>query len=214
MAAKLKSFVHRAGRRREVPARRAPPIVQLGDVEDVGLEAEPLAVGTVEELLAERRQPGRVVELVAVDAEDPRVRPRVALDESVRVTGPPNAHRLDVVEIGGHASDGVPRAVGGHVVGDVEAIAERGHVTQRLLHELVLVVDEHDAHDAQAQRRSVVQSSSGRTGPRRCPGNLPFDESPSPRSKTLKETASRTAVWWISLFVPARPRLHTATSTR
>ena len=101
----------------------------------------------VEKLRTEGRQPGGVVELVAVDAEHPGVRARVALDERMRVTRPPHAHRLDVVELRGHTPYGVPRAVGGHVVGDVEAIAERGGVAQRLLHELVLVVDEHHAHD-------------------------------------------------------------------
>ena len=146
MAAKLKSFViEREGGERYPVAVRCP--IQLRDVQDVGLEAEPLAVRPVEKLRAEGRQPGGVVELVAVDAEHPRVRPRVALHERMRVTRPPHAHRLDVVDLRGHTPDGVPRAVGGHVVGDVEAIAERGGVAQRLLHELVLVVDEHHAHD-------------------------------------------------------------------
>ncbi len=182
MASKLKSFVieRDGGERYPLALRRSP--VQLGDVEDVRLEAEPLAVGAAEQLLAEGRQPGRVVELVAVDAEHPRVRPRVALDESVGVAGPPNAHRLDVVELGGHAADRVPRPVRGHVVGDVEAVAEPRRVAQRLLHELVLVVDEHDADDLHRPPSGVRSSSRAAAARARAgaPGTCPWTSPPHP----------------------------------
>ena len=106
-----------------------------------------MAVCADGELLAETGQTSRIVELVAVDAEHPRVAAGIALEECVRVAGSVRAPSLDVAEFALEAPEDVPRAIRRDVVDRVDHIAESRDVADCLLDEDVLVVDEDDPSD-------------------------------------------------------------------
>ena len=73
----------RARGRRGIPRGPFRRAVEREAVQDVRRDLEHVAVGTVEELAAKVGKPRGIVELVAVDAEYPGLRPRVALDQPV-----------------------------------------------------------------------------------------------------------------------------------
>jgi hypothetical protein len=152
--------------RSEIARGDASLLVEVVAVEHVRLQAEDVVVRTRLEVAAEPRQGSRVVELVAVDAQRPGMRPRVLLDRAVRISGVARAIHRDVVVLLGEPAQDPGRPVGREVVDHVDAVADVRDVADRPLEEDVLVPDQDDPHEPQLQASVVVQSSRGRTTPR------------------------------------------------
>jgi len=81
--------------------------------------------------------------------------PSPALSDSDRATiaRAPRAASIEMVVFALERTKDVPGAVSRDVIDRVDAVAELGHVPDRLLDEDVLVADEHDADDLRAHRR-------------------------------------------------------------
>ena len=94
-------------------------------------------------------EPGRVVELVAVDAQRPRLGAHERLEHAVRLARVAHAADVQVVELGRELAEDVPGLVRGHVVDGEDPVAEAGDVPDRLLDVQVLVADERDPDDLQ-----------------------------------------------------------------
>ena len=109
-------------------------------------DPEHVRVCAAEQVGAQPHEPGRVVQLVAVDAEHPRRRARVLREQPVRGRRVPRAANVEVLEVARERLENLPRAIARDVVDRVDPIAELGDVPDRLLDEQVLVPHE-DAAD-------------------------------------------------------------------
>ncbi len=134
-------------------------------MEDVAPDLEGVVELPAHEPRLERREAGRVVELVAVDAEDPDVVSGERGDEVVRAGRMPHA-----VEGGrdrqrlGEARQDLRRAVAGAVVDEEQLVAEGAHVPHRPLDEEVLVANEEDPHDSRAAHPAFESMPVGSIG--------------------------------------------------
>src|SRR5205085_12193039 len=103
--------------------------------------------------------PRRVVQLIPVDAEAPRLGSRVALDRAMRIAGVMRSTNVELAVLACERLQDLPGPVGGDVVEGVNRVAEPGRVADRLLEEDVFVTDEENADDPGRHRSSVVHSS-------------------------------------------------------
>src|SRR6266542_2639687 len=157
----------RARRRREVARSRLPLRLELDAVQHVRRDLEHAVVATRQQLLAKAREAARVVELVAVDAEDPSLGPRVHLDQLVRRSRMAYAVCVDMLVLVSECAQHLPGPVGGDVVDGVDPVAEGRRVPDRLLNEQILVANEHDPDDLPAHRPSSERSLSSSASRRR-----------------------------------------------
>ena len=90
----------RAARRREVPGCKRRRSVEPVAVETRGSDPKDIAEHVCLEVFPEPSEPHRLVELVAVDREDPGVRPREGLDHRVRLSRMRDPSYLEMIELG------------------------------------------------------------------------------------------------------------------
>src|SRR5207244_13134710 len=122
--------------------------VELDAVQDIRRDLESAGVRTVEQLCPKGLQPDRIVELVAVDAEDPGVRARIRLDQAMRLPCMGDAASIDMVMLPPESAQDLPGSIGRDMIDRMDVVAEVDHVSNRLLDEQVLVMDEDDAYDS------------------------------------------------------------------
>ena len=122
--------------------------IQPNAVQDVRGNLESAAVRAFQKLRPEGLETDRVVELVAVDTEDPGVRAGVGLDQTMRLARMVDAACLEMVVFALQPAQDLPRSVRRDVIGRVDAVAESRDVPDRPLDEEILVANEDDADDA------------------------------------------------------------------
>ncbi|TML09742.1 MAG: hypothetical protein E6G33_16040 [Actinobacteria bacterium] len=106
---------------------------------------------------AHRRQARGIVDLVAVDAEDPRVRADVGQEAVVRDRRVVDRLETRVRELGREASEDLRRPVARAVVEEQELVAKLGDVPHRPLDEEILVAHEHDADNRRIGHRPKIR---------------------------------------------------------
>ena len=126
---------------------QATSIRRAGRSGDPRSDPKDIAEHVCLEVFPEPSEPHRLVEFVAVDREDPGVRPREGLDHRVRLSRMRDPSYLEMIELGAELAQNFGRSVGGHVVGNEDAIACSGDVEERLADEAVLVPDQRDPDD-------------------------------------------------------------------
>ena len=151
--------------RREVPRRDSALLVELDAVEHVRADEPVLRRLAGEQPLAKALEPARVVQLVAVDAEDPHRLTGEALDQVVR-----RARVVDAVQrgrdraLGREPLEDLRRPVLRAVVDEDQLVAEAEDVPDRLLDEPVLVADERDPDDSHSDEFTSGAGRQARCG--------------------------------------------------
>src|SRR5207247_358633 len=92
-----------------MPRREPSVAIETDAVQDVRGDLERAAVRAVEELRPEGCKAGRIVELVTVHAEDPRVRARVRFDKAMRLARVMHTMRVEMVVVSLQRAQNLPR---------------------------------------------------------------------------------------------------------